>query len=123
MKEKWEAHLTKKLAHYNCLTMQRSESSHRALNVGLTKRINQISVFEHINKHWISLECKFNMIEQEEHQKQDTLTGSNRKLDLIRHKSALAGADIYQEYWVIYMDKLKRKLIALFDSTMYHQVG
>ncbi|RCH91637.1 hypothetical protein CU097_012764, partial [Rhizopus azygosporus] len=39
------------------------------------------------------------MIEQEEHQKQDTLTGSNRKLDLIRHRSALAGADIYQEYW------------------------
>ncbi|KAG1470050.1 hypothetical protein G6F56_002904 [Rhizopus delemar] len=89
-KDKWAGHLTKKYAHHHCLTTQRAESAYRALKVGMTRRFDLITAFEHINKYRTNLYGKFDLQEQKEHQKVDNLMINNRKLDFIRNKVSRA---------------------------------
>ncbi|KAI8335265.1 hypothetical protein EDC96DRAFT_568527 [Choanephora cucurbitarum] len=90
MKQKWAFHLTKKLAHFNCLSTQRAESGHRALKVGLSRRLDLISAFENIDAYCSSLKQKLALLEQKETQKQDLLMRRNNRLNRVRGKVSRA---------------------------------
>ncbi|KAI8362740.1 hypothetical protein EDC96DRAFT_595135 [Choanephora cucurbitarum] len=90
MKQKWAFHLTKKLAHFNCLSTQRAESGHRALKVGLSRRLDLISAFENIDAYCSSLKQKLALLEQKETQKQDLLMRRNNRLNRVRGKFSRA---------------------------------
>ncbi|KAG1464929.1 hypothetical protein G6F56_004985 [Rhizopus delemar] len=90
IRDKWVGHLTKKYVHHHYLTTQRAESAHRALKVGMTRRFDLITAFEHINKYRTNLYGKFDLQEQKEHQKVDNLMISDRKLNFIRNKVSRA---------------------------------
>lgn len=86
IKNKWAEHLTKKLAHFGCLTTQRAESAHRALKFRMSKRIDLITAFEHMNKYWTGLNGKFEYMIKKERQKTDLLMANNERLKFIRNK-------------------------------------
>ena len=90
IKDKWAAHLTKKLAHFGCVTTQRAESGHSALKVNMTKRMDLFTAFEHMDKYWNGLEDKFRLMNRQESQKVDIYMVNNQKLNEIRMKVSRA---------------------------------
>lgn len=90
IKNKWAGHITKNFAHFGCLTTQRAESAHNALKNGMSKRMDLITSFEHMDKYWVKLDLKFKQLEKQESQKVDIYMMNNKMLDLIRKKVSRA---------------------------------
>lgn len=80
IKNKWAGYLTKKLAHFGCLSTQRAESAHHAHKVGMSKRMDLITAFEHMDTYWDTTNGKFELLSRRERQKTDTLLINNMLL-------------------------------------------